>query len=64
MSNLSFARIMYGTAQEFTPTALMPPSNLPSQLTGNSTSRSATATTAPAQESLLHKAWRVLTGTV
>lgn len=63
MSNLSFARIMYGTTQESTPPAVMPPSNLPSLLTANSTSRSATAA-ATAHESLLHKAWRVLTRNV
>jgi len=51
MSNLSFARIMYGTSQE-NPSPLMPVSNLPSHL-GEPTSRGSAHATL---QTLLQKA--------
>lgn len=56
MSNLSFARIMYGATQEGPSPALMPVSNSPSHLAGSSQSSIALAASHATVESLLHKA--------
>jgi len=62
MSHLSFARIMYGTAQENHAPAFLPVSNLPSNLTRPSAPTSiGSPTTGATIESLLHKAWLALT---
>jgi len=59
MSNLSFARIMYGATQENPASALMPVSNRPSNLSGDSSPLTPASSSTVA--SLLHKAWLVLT---
>jgi len=56
MSNLSFARIMYGAAQEQPSPALLPVSNAPSHLPDSSPSSLARAASHATVESLLHKA--------
>lgn len=56
MSNLSFARIMYGATQENPSPALMPVSNVPSHLQGSAESSLARAASHATVESLLHKA--------
>jgi hypothetical protein len=64
MSNLSFARIMYGAAQEQNAAAPMPVSNFPSNLSAASSGVSSAASTSASSasaESLLHKAWLALT---
>ena len=62
MSHLSFARIMYGTAQENHTPAFLPVSNLPSNPLQSSARASIGSPTAGATiESLLHKAWLALT---
>ena len=62
MSHLSFARIMYGTAQENRAPAFLPVSNLPSNPPGSSARASiGSPTTGTTIESLLHKAWLALT---
>lgn len=57
MSNLSFARIMYGTNQQTPSPALMPLANSPSHLLAAPASGSARSASHPTVESLLHKAW-------
>ncbi len=59
MSNLSFARIMYGATQENPSSMLLPVSNRPSNLSGTSAPHSLAWSTTV--ESLLHKAWLALT---
>lgn len=59
MSNLSFARIMYGATQENPASALMPVSNRPSNLSSAPSPISSASSTTVAN--LLHKAWLVLT---
>jgi hypothetical protein len=61
MSHLSFARIMYGTAQENHAPAFLPVSNLPSNLPRSSGASMGLPTTGATIESLLHKAWLALT---
>jgi len=62
MSHLSFARIMYGTAQENHAPAFLPVSNLPSNLPGSSARASiGLPATGATIESLLHKAWLAFT---
>jgi len=66
MSNLSFARIMYGTTQEQHSTAFIPQSNLSS--TFQKSSQDALQTSASEAhgarvESILHKLWSALSGT-
>jgi len=56
MSNLSFARIMYGSTQENPAPALTPVSNVPSSLYNSSQSSLARAASHATVESLLHKA--------
>ncbi len=57
MSNLSFARIMYGATQDNYSPTLAPVSNLPSRLSSGSAPHSS----ATALEEFLHKAWHALT---
>jgi hypothetical protein len=57
MSNLSFARIMYGATQDHHSPSLAPVSNRPSQLSSGSPLHSS----ASAIENFLHKAWNALT---
>lgn len=57
MSNLSFARIMYGATQDHHSPSLVPVSNFPTQLSRSS----ALHVSATALEDLLQKAWRALT---
>ncbi|HUI50925.1 MAG TPA: hypothetical protein VLX60_04020 [Terriglobales bacterium] len=62
MSNLSFARIMYGAAQEQRDSTLAPVSNFPSHFAAApdaSVSTSQADASSP-RESLLHKAWQAL----
>jgi hypothetical protein len=62
MSNLSFARIMYGAAQEHPSSDFVPASNFPTHLssvTNAAAQPSASPASAPAQ-GLLHKAWHAL----
>jgi len=61
MSNLSFARIMYGTSQQQPSYAALPLSNSPAQLSVTSNNAQPAPTPATSGESLLHKAWHVLT---
>ena len=64
MSNLSFARIMYGAAQEQHYGILPPVSNFPthfSAVPNVSSPASAPAASSGSRESLLHKAWHALT---
>ena len=56
MSNLSFARIMYGTGQENPAPALTPVSNVPPHLQESSQSSLSRAASHATVESLLHKA--------
>lgn len=56
MSNLSFARIMYGATRENPSPALSPVSNVPSSLANESPSSIALAASHATVESLLHKA--------
>ncbi|HEV2101289.1 MAG TPA: hypothetical protein VGR58_00790 [Candidatus Acidoferrum sp.] len=64
MSNLSFARIMYGTSQEVNSPAYGAASNFPSALNqgaeGDSSRRSANGPQGSTVESILHKLWMVL----
>jgi len=60
MSNLSFARIMYGAAQEQRPSAFAPVSNFPSPLSSANAGQSSPAA-ASSVGSFLHKAWHALT---
>jgi hypothetical protein len=60
MSNLSFARIMYGATQEGPSPALIPVSNVPSHLRDSSQSSLALAASHATIESLLHRALLVL----
>jgi hypothetical protein len=60
MSNLSFARIMYGTSPEVPSASMMPVSNLPSQFLkapSASSQDSQRASTGGTVESFFHKAW-------
>ena len=56
MSNLSFARIMYGATTENPSPVLVPISNAPSHLHESSPSSLALAASHATVESLLHKA--------
>jgi len=56
MSNLSFARIMYGATQEKPSPALIPVSNVPPRMHDSSQSSLARAASHATVESLLHKA--------
>jgi hypothetical protein len=57
MSNLSFARIMYGATQDHHSPSLAPVSNRPSQLSSVSSLHPSVS----ALENFLHKAWHALT---
>jgi len=59
MSNLSFARIMYGAGQENLAPAMTPVSNIPSTLRESSQSSLARAASHATVESLLHRAFLV-----
>jgi len=64
MSNLSFARIMYGAAQEQQYGVLPPVSNFPAHFSvapNVPSPSSAPAASSSSHESLLHKAWHALT---
>ncbi|HUL32488.1 MAG TPA: hypothetical protein VL128_01285 [Candidatus Eisenbacteria bacterium] len=62
MSNLSFARIMYGASQDHSNSAWMPVSNFPSHLSPSTDGSSALPLSSSAKrESFLHKAWHALT---
>ena len=61
MSHLSFARIMYGTAQENRAPAFLPVSNLPSNPPQSSAASIGSPATGATIEGLLHKAWLALT---
>ena len=61
MSNLSFARIMYGTAQENRVPAYVTVSNRQSHPSQASATPIELRTTGSTIERLLHKAWRALT---
>jgi hypothetical protein len=63
MSNLSFARIMYGTSQEANSPLYGAATNFPSALTQNATGTSGTSASEPQSAtvaSILHKLWMVL----
>ncbi len=60
MSNLSFARIMYGTGQEPRSTASMQASNFPSQSWTATSPNSARDASGFSIESFFHKAWTAL----
>jgi len=56
MSNLSFARIMYGSSRENPSAVMMPVSNVPSHLQNSVQSSLARAASHATVESVLHKA--------
>jgi len=60
MSNLSFARIMYGTSQESHSNTSMQVSNFPSQSLVATSPNSARGESGLSVESLFHKAWIAL----
>jgi hypothetical protein len=63
MSNLSFARIMYGTSQEASSPLYGVASNFPSSLSQSATGRSGISANEPqgaTVESILHKLWIAL----
>lgn len=63
MSNLSFARIMYGTSQEVNSPAYGAASNFPStpnQAAEDNSLRSANGPQGSTVESILHKLWMAL----
>lgn len=63
MSNLSFARIMYGTSQEASSPLYGAASNFPSALTQSATGTSGISANEPqgaTVESILHRLWMAL----
>ncbi|HET7105560.1 MAG TPA: hypothetical protein VFI38_02045 [Candidatus Acidoferrum sp.] len=60
MSNLSFARIMYGTSQEASSTLHGTASNYPTTLRTGGSGSSAKESEGATVESILHKLWIVL----
>ncbi|HEY1878240.1 MAG TPA: hypothetical protein VGG66_12255 [Rhizomicrobium sp.] len=63
MSNLSFARIMYGTSQEASSPLYGAASNFPTTLNPGATGASGTSANEPqgaTVESILHKLWMAL----
>lgn len=59
MSNLSFARIMYGTNESISTTARMSASGL-SSVSNGANALNAAGNGQPSLQDLLHKAWLVL----
>ncbi|HKM67657.1 MAG TPA: hypothetical protein VJX70_10865 [Candidatus Acidoferrum sp.] len=60
MSNLSFARIMYGTSQEPHSTASMPVSNFESQSLTAASPNSDRGASGLSIEGFFHKAWMAI----
>jgi len=62
MSNLSFARIMYGATQEQRSSAFAPVSNFPSSFSASTNAApSSPSNSAPSAGGFFHKAWHALT---